>query len=76
MFGEKTSEKSYTRSGYELYECPRCHGFGSEGVFHKFSCEKCDGTGNIMIESKREVETASHRHQDDNNERKNAWLFS
>lgn len=70
-------EKSYKKSGYEASECPRCYGKGSDSmsIFTKHDCPKCDGTGVIMWESSREVESTSHR-QSENNERKNAWLFS
>lgn len=72
------NEKRYSRHGFEYVECPRCYGRGSESasVFIKDTCTKCDGTGAIMIESSREMEVASHRHQDESNDRKNAWLFS
>jgi DnaJ-class molecular chaperone len=72
------SEKSYRKSGYNQYECSRCYGSGHEtmGVFSKITCPQCNGSGVQMCESSREMEVASHRHQDENNERKNAWLFS
>lgn len=71
------NQKSYKKSGYEYVECPRCDGTGLSrmNVFSRDDCPRCEGTGSIMAENSRETESARHD-QSDNNERKNAWLFS
>jgi DnaJ-class molecular chaperone len=72
------NEKRYSKHGYEYVECPRCYGRGAEsmGVFSKIDCPKCDGSGTLMVENSREMEMATHRQSDSNNEHKNRWLFS
>lgn len=73
MFGEK----SYRKSGYQQYDCPRCQGSGLDtmAIFTQVECKKCHGDGFIMVENSRDSESARHE-QSDNNEHKNRWLFS
>jgi DnaJ-class molecular chaperone len=72
------NEKKYSKHGYGYVECPRCAGDGSDTMspFSRVSCPKCEGNGSVMVENAREMEVATHRHQEENSERKNAWLFS
>jgi DnaJ-class molecular chaperone len=72
------NEKRYSKHGYEYVECPMCYGRGSASmsVFTKDTCHQCNGSGTLMVENSREMEMATHRQSDSNNEHKNRWLFS
>lgn len=80
MNNESLNEKRYVRTGFAQKTCPRCHGSGldSMAIFTQVMCGKCRGDGVVMVENVREEEMATHKKADsgNNNERRNAWLFS
>ena len=77
MNNDSLNEKKYIRTGFAQRECPRCYGRGNESmsIFHKVQCEKCQGTGVVMVENFREEEMATQRKSDNDNQLRNTWLF-